>query len=118
MGQSSGIATCLQEGLHLRRCEALWCEANEERKYNRRRCRSCPVDRLLIDVSVMCRSENCYRHAVSDLRCSVRVGVARANVGVRAGRGASGQIHGAIILQKFASPSPHGYMDEATSRPF
>src|SRR5262249_16692092 len=38
-------------------------------------------------------------------------------LGVRAGRDASGQLHRAIVLQKFASPSSGGDNDEATSRP-
>ena len=45
------------------------------------------------------------------------VRVARAGVGVRAGRDASGQFHRAIVLQKFASPSPDGDKDEATWQP-
>jgi hypothetical protein len=47
----------------------------------------------------------------------MRIGVARAGVGVRAGRDASGQVHRAIVLQKFASPSVGVDKDEATSRP-
>jgi hypothetical protein len=42
------------------------------------------------------------------------VGIAGAGVGVRAGRDASGQFHRAIVLQKFASPSPDGDKGEAT----
>src|SRR5262249_17388 len=38
-------------------------------------------------------------------------------LGVRAGRDASGQLHRAIVLQKFGSPSSGGDNDEATSRP-
>jgi hypothetical protein len=44
----------------------------------------------------------------------MRVGVAGACVAVRAGRDASGQFHRAIVLQKFASPSPDGDKDVAT----
>jgi hypothetical protein len=47
----------------------------------------------------------------------MRVRVACAGVGVRAGRDASGQFHRAIVLQKFASPSPNGDKDEATWQP-
>jgi hypothetical protein len=45
----------------------------------------------------------------------VGIDIACAGVGVRAGRDASGQFHRAIVLQKFASPSPNGDKDERGS---